>query len=183
MCHFAFSPCLGLSDPDGHSELRTDFHWDRQFRIASANTEIGDRAPEGSTIKNVDLNRVLTAIAWRFAILGEARLIRITKGRFQGEIPQRLSRGNVQQAQVTGPRRVRFAHPLHPKVDAIRTVGEAYDFIDRDVGFKASNLYTVAADIHGDSFLGKDGAGSIGSEDAHWDLDVFSGLAALSHPE
>src|SRR5579871_123572 len=183
MSDFAFRPGLGLSEPDGHSELRTDFHGDRQFGITSANAEIGDRAPEGSTIKNVDLNRVLTAIAWCFAILGGADLIRISGGSLQGKIPQRLPGRNVQQAQVSGPGCVWFAHPFHTKMNAIRSVGETNDFIDRKIGLNAGNLYPMATDVYGDSFLGKDGTGAVGSEDAHWDLDVFSGLAALSHPE
>jgi len=181
MGHFSFRGRLGLSDPDGHCDLGTDFDGDGHLDVASAETQVGDGSPERSAVLDMDLDGVLATVAGLFAPLADTAFVRILAGAFQGKIPERFARGDVEHPDAASFGRVRLAHPLHAEVNAICFVGHADDLFDGQACFDSGEFYAGAADVDGDCFLREDSAAAVGAEDANRDLNFFSRLTALSH--
>src|SRR5579871_3566821 len=115
------------------------------------------------------------------AAFGQAGLVRIRPNGIEGEIPKRFSRRDIPQTHVAGFGRVRFSHPPHAEVNAIATVVQSDDFLDRELRLDASKLNTGAAYVDGGGFLREHCAGVVSAEDAYGYLNVFSRFAALSH--
>ena len=65
---------------------------------------------------------------------------------------------------------------------AISAVSKANDLVDRQRGWYSREFDSIATDIYGDRFLGKHRTRPVGAENAHRNLNFFSGFAAFSHP-
>jgi hypothetical protein len=130
----------------------------------------------------MNLHGVVALEAGVNPLLSDSLLEIVGDGFGEWKIPERLFRGNIEQADMTRLGCAGFSYPLDAKMHSVAAIGQADDLVEFELGFYASQGDAFTADVDRNRFLGEHLATAVGAEDSYRHLDIMAKLATFTHP-